>query len=76
MAVSNEKFTEIIGKVTSKVTGIKASEFSMCATSNSTYVDCPIKDSFEQDFIVTSYNPSTVDELIQRIKVPPANYSV
>ena len=48
----------------------------MCAVDNSTYVDCPIGEDFEGTFILTSYNPATVTQSMQRIKVPPADYSV
>ena len=76
MATSNAQFTKAIGELVTKTTGIEATEWKMCAVTNSTYVDCPIDDKFEGTFILTSYNPSTVAQSIQRVKVPPARYAV
>ena len=76
MATSNAEFSKLINSSTRKATGISSTDWNMCLKDNSTYVDCPIEDSFEGEFMLTSYNPSTVRQTIQRIKVPPANYAV
>ena len=39
-------------------------------------MDCPIDDSFEGTFLLASYNPSTVEQAVQRIMVPPGDYKV
>lgn len=66
----------MISNSVAKVTNIEANKWQMCSVDNATFVECPINDEFEGTFVLTSYNPSTVSQSIQRIKVPPANYTV
>ena len=55
---------------------MSSDEWQMCSVVNATYTDCPIEDSFEGTFLLASYNPSTVEQAVQRIQVPPGNYQV
>ena len=61
MKTSNDQYKKLIGDSTKKTTGVDASEWSMCAKTNGTYVDCPIDEHFYGTFLLTSFNPSTVE---------------
>ena len=74
MQASNIEFTSMINEQVSKMTGLSSQEWEMCTVVNSTYLDCPIDQ--EGTYLVTSYNPSTVEQAVQRIMVPPGDYQV
>jgi hypothetical protein len=76
MATSNAQYVKLIADKTKEVTGVDASQWEMCSSDNSTYRACPVDEAFEGEFYVTSHNPSTVEQTIQRVKLPPADYSV
>jgi len=76
MATSDIQYVKLIGEKTKEVTGVDASKWEMCSSDNSTYRACPIEEAFEGDFYLTSHNPSTVEQTVQRVKLPPADYSV
>lgn len=63
MATNNAQYYNMIEGFVKQSTGIEATDWKMCAVDNSTYVDCPI-DWDEDTFILTSYNPSTVEQSI------------
>ena len=54
-----------------KYAGIVSNDWALCTVANATYTDCPIAPDTDE-FVVTSYNPSTVTQSVQTFKVPPA----
>ena len=56
---SNIQFTKMVGADTERFSGIKSDKWAMCSTATGTWVDCPIA-ADTAEFVVTSYNPSTV----------------
>lgn len=73
---SNGQFTKQVADYTEKFAGLHSDKWAMCSTYNSTYTDCPIAQDTEE-FAVTSYNPTTVQQGVQTFKVPPmSGYTV
>ena len=76
MEQSNMGFQKVLNDAVNQTTGLSANQWEMCRIVNSTYMDCPIDDTFEGTFLLASYNPSTVEQAVQRIMVPPGDYKV
>ena len=71
---SNVPYANIMAEKAAEDAGIQAESWAMCTATNTTYVDCPIKSSFEGQFIVAAQNPAAVTQSILRLKLPNAAY--
>mmetsp|Transcript_14468 Transcript_14468/g.19627 ORF Transcript_14468/g.19627 Transcript_14468/m.19627 type:complete len:212 (+) Transcript_14468:1315-1950(+) len=70
MAESNSVLEGYVAEFANFYGAIKTDSWAMCNVNNSTYVDCPVTES-DSEIAVTTYNPTTVDQDVQTIKVPP-----
>ena len=72
----NAVYAGVIADLAESV-GIKAEEWSWCARTNSTYLDCPIAENTgSKNIIVAVHNPANLAQSIVQIAVPHGKYAV
>mmetsp|Transcript_30442 Transcript_30442/g.29831 ORF Transcript_30442/g.29831 Transcript_30442/m.29831 type:complete len:109 (-) Transcript_30442:413-739(-) len=76
MESNNGEFTSVINEHMEKETGITASKWEWCYSSNDTYLECPIADNKASSFLIAAHNPGLLGRDYLKVKVPHGNYRV
>jgi len=77
---NDDLYSELIDKEVKKITGVSSTEWKMCEKTNSTFLDCPIKD-FVTDIDGSTihmnvHNPASIAIKNLQFSVPHGNFNV
>ncbi len=76
MQANNLVQTHIVDEHLEKVFGYHAGEWTWCARTNGTYLDCPVAGNEQKNLVVAAHNPSLETVPYLKVKVSHGNYKV
>ena len=75
MLTNNPVYAKVLQDVLiSQKSAITSATWQWCERLNGTYLDCPVSQSPNNNFLIAIHNPSMADQKYIKIKVPHGNY--
>jgi len=60
----------------SQKTKVKSQDWQWCERLNGTYLDCPVSQNPQSNFLIAAHNPSMLNQSYFKAKVSHGNYAV